>query len=127
VDPEAGNRRHLATIGDTLGLNREFVVDVARRGQDAVIDRTEMVDETGAHGRMLAMVQQLGMARQDAAEKGQQLPPGAIEQVCTMLCRRYQVPEEIGIKLLAAVDDTFRRTVKKIAHEATKKELYPDG
>jgi len=46
----------IRSLGDALGLAPEFTEDIIRRGEDAVIDRVNITDKTGAFVAGLSIV-----------------------------------------------------------------------
>ena len=46
----------IRSLGDALGLAPEFTDDIIRRGEDAVIDRVNLTDKTGAFIAGLSIV-----------------------------------------------------------------------
>jgi len=113
-------------LGKLLGLDIDFVVEVVRRGQDAVIDRAESVDRTGAHGLVLGMVQQLGMLVQQSAEEGQGVQDGQIAEASALICQGFGVPEDIGLYILGSVWETFQHAVGQLNHNAIRQEIESD-
>lgn len=108
-------RRELVTqFGTALGLHPEFIAAVAADGQQAIIERAELVDETGGQARALLMVQQLGMFMQKSAEAGEKLPPGAILDAIELIAKHNDVDEDLGVMLLGSVLEVFQQTLRRL-------------
>jgi hypothetical protein len=110
--------RQLAKV---LGLHPQFGQQVARRGRDAVIDRAELTDQTGALGLGLLMVEQLGEFMQLQAQSGQKVRPGVLMQAIEVIARKNQVDPDTGLYLLGTVVEMFQRATARLS------EGYEDG
>lgn len=109
-------KRRMADFGKALGLHPDFMADVAQRGQVAVIDRSELVDLTGAHGRLLSIVQRLGATMQDKAEEtGEPMPPGEMMEWIAMLADEHQVDRGVALRLVGAAVEVLRAAMGNLA------------
>ena len=116
----------LNRFGEALGLHPDFIRDVALRGQTAIIDRTDMIDGNGAQGRMLAMVQQVGMALQQRMPREKAPKEGEIMDTIVFFADRYRVPHDSALHLVGAVREAFQQTARRVAKGATgSKEASP--
>lgn len=109
-------------FGETLGLHPTFVKDVMARGEVAIIERAQTVDQTGAHARLLAMTQAYGEFLTNIEVEGQQVPPGAKVDAMRMIGEHFSVPVRVAVELLGAVDEFFEHTVRTILSSQPEQE-----
>lgn len=107
-------RTLIQQFGQTLGLDPEFVAAVAADGQSAVIDRAELVDQTGAQAVALRMVQQLGVFMQGQAESQGDMRSGVILEMAERIGKQNGVDEDLAVMLLGSVLEVFQQTVKRL-------------
>jgi len=108
----------VTAFGQMLGLHPEFVTDVVARGQEAIIQRAEVVDQIGGQGKLLGMAQQLGMFLQRRLESAGPPKMGAIQDAIEMIADANQVPRDTALYLLGAVFESFQRACKRLGKGA---------
>jgi len=98
-----------------LGLDPTFARKVDTYGQRAIIERVRSVDQTGAHGRFLSLVQQFGMFFDDQMAEGQPMDEGVMGDAIDQLAQLHGVDPQLGIRLVGAVMETFELTLRRMA------------
>lgn len=109
-------------FGVALGLDESFLKQVSLRGEMAIIDRVQSVDATGAHGRLLSIVQQFGAFVVDAAAHEEQISEGTLGEAITSIARLHGVTPQLGVRLVGAIWETYRATLEKLALEEPEGE-----
>jgi len=109
----------IGQLGEALGLDPEFVSDVQQRGMAAVIDRAEVVDQTGAHGRLLGMVQMYGRQMEWGVQRVRPIPPGGQMEMAQKIAERLGVSPEEGIYLLGAVAEVYGAVARHLSRGKT--------
>ena len=102
-------------FGKILGLHPQFLLDVEMRGQDAIIDRAAMVDVTGGHGRILAMMQHVGKVMESRLLN----PMDALEtgDLVSALARQYGVDERLAVRLVGYGLETFQTAMRRMRQQ----------
>ena len=100
--------------GKALGLNEGFLRQVESQGQGAIISRVRHVDASGAHGRLLSMVQQYGMWLEDQMAEERPIDEGLIGDVVMQLAEMHGVRPELAMRLVGAVMETWQLTVRRL-------------
>ena len=98
-----------------LGLDPTFARKVDTYGQRAIIERVRSVDQTGAHGRFLSLVQQFGMFFDDQLFEEKPLTEGIMGDAIDQLAQLHGVDPQLGIRLVGAVMETFELTLRRMA------------
>ena len=119
----ARRREQTLLLAESLGAHPEFAEAVADRGISAVIERAEMVDSTGALGRLLLMTMLLSQTIQDNLVAGQPPQAGMIEQAATMISQHYGIPPDIGTHLLGGVYEVCKQAIQRAGRLAGQKEV----
>lgn len=110
-------QRIIDELGDQLGLSRSFVTDIKTRGQQAVIDQVDTLDETeaGNLGRFLGAIQQYGMWLEGRmAEKGL-VAPGREGDVLSFAGDLLGLQGEHAVNLGGDVLDAYEMVVQRMA------------
>lgn len=116
----AGHAEKIGALGMVLGLDEQFVQAAQNAGQDAVIDRAELVDETGAHGIVLLLVQRLGaFIDETLAHRGQMPKVGVIAQAVEHIAGQLGVDPQMALMLAGSVLETFQSGARRLAREAS--------
>ena len=114
----------LGALGTALGLDPSFIADVQARGIDAILDRAQMIDDTGAQARILGMCQQLGYVLQAAAAKRKRMPDmGMMLQATKKICAVHEVPPALGVYLIGAVVEVYQQAAARLARGENEDEL----
>ena len=103
-------------FAQALGLHEEFVGDVQRRGQAAIIDRCTQ-EASGAMPRILRVAQRVG----DWID-GRMPEPGvpnsrAILNAVEYIARDEGVPEDLAVDLFGPVWDAYGALANRLAYE----------
>lgn len=106
-------------FGAVLGLNPGFLRRVERFGQKAIIERVRAVDQTGAHGRFLSLVQQFGMWFDDEMAEQKPMDEGVMGEAIDQLAQLHGIDPQLAIRLMGAVLETFQLTLKRSALEGS--------
>ena len=117
----------LSQYGELLGLDSDFLADVARRGQIAIIDRAETVDEAGAHATLLAMTQIVGTVMQQKMQRGQRVQQGVIEDAAWKAGALFGVPGPMAVSLVGATLDVFQEGVDRLSQGMPGEENAATG
>ena len=102
-------------FGTALGLDESFLKQVNLRGQRTIIERVESIDATGAHGRLLSMVQQFGAYILDALAHQAELSEGTMGDAVTSIARLHGVNPQLGTRLVGAIWEVYRAALGKLA------------
>ena len=113
------HREDVMMLGQALGLNPAFIAQVQARGQGAVIDRAEMVDQRGAQTRLLAMVQALGIFLQEAVGSGGDTREGVVAEAIVAIAQHHQVSPRVGLMLVGSVLEAFQQAAASAAEGMT--------
>jgi len=100
--------RRIAALGELLGFHKSFIEDVAARGQEAVIDRVAITDQTGAQSRLLALTQVLGSYIEGRMERGIWPGPEELLEVVADLAQQFEIQPLEAVELLDPVLEIYR-------------------
>ena len=103
-------------LGEALGLHPEFVGDVERRGQTAIIDRA-IGERSGAMPRILRIAQRVGAWMDSRMPEPGPPDPRAIMEAVEYVARDEGVPPELAVDLFAPVWDAWGAIATRLAHE----------
>ena len=121
-EPTAGEiaarkREQMLRLGQALGLNEEFVRDVAARGQLAIIDRTMAVDKTGAHARLMALVQRIAIFVEENVIAGRQVPPEAMLDTIETMAEQLEINPAMGIEVVGPVLEVYQEATRFLSQQ----------
>jgi len=107
VDIDAVESERLQSLAGALGLHGDFVDDVKMRGEDAIIDRVEETDATGALAKMMRVIQQFGTWMEERMARGR--PPEAqeVKKAISHLARKVNAdPNETYQLVMSVMEQT---------------------
>jgi len=114
-------KARVGQLGGALGLDPQFVSQVQTGGMGAVQARAEMIDQTGAHGRVLLMAEQFGIFIQEQIERGAApIKPAELLQAAQMISQAHGVNPEIGVHLLGTVLEVYQDAADRLAQDTYK-------
>ena len=102
-------------FGTALGLDMSFLKQVDLRGKAAIIDRVQTIDVTGAHGRLLSMVQHFGMFLIDRVAHKKHTGEGPLGDAISSIARLHGVNPQLGVRLIGAIWTVYRATLQQRA------------
>lgn len=114
-DRDEAERERLVAFGGALGLDEQFVADVATRGVPAVLDRLKAVGDDGQQMRLVAMAQQVGTYIQRKQELGERVGPGHIQDAVVALSKIHRIDADDGLMLIGAAWEAMQHTARTLA------------
>lgn len=105
----------ITQFGQALGLDSDFLKDVELKGQAAIINRVRYIDETGAHGRLLSVVQQIGAFLDRRMMKGQPTRSEEILAAVGEMAEFHGVNKRLTATLVGAILETYQHTLGRLA------------
>ena len=110
--PDSTTERMMG-LARTLGLTEGTARSVAAGGQMAVIARTQAMDETGAYGRMMAIVQRVGLLLDEHAMMGEPASDEDVLEATVMAAESFDVNPALAADLVGAVIEVYQGAVQK--------------
>lgn len=114
-DVQRGLWRRSQELGEALGLHPAFIRDVQARGQDAVIDRAESVDQTGVHALLLSMAQEFGSFLQEASYREERPDLDDHMQAMVETGHRHGIEPQLSLLLLGSLQEIFTAAAQNTA------------
>ena len=106
----------IAQFGEAVGLHEDTIHKVQTRGQNALIDRAQRFDKTGALGRVMSICQRLGCWMQENEEAGGTPPqPGQLIEAIAGLGDEHDIDRLVALRLVGTVIEVFQQATGSIA------------
>ncbi len=100
-------------LARSLGLTEGTGRAVAAGGQMAVIARTQAADETGAYGRMMAIVQRVGLVLDEHAMMNEPASDEDVLEATVMVAQDFDVNPVLAADIVGSVIDVYRGAVQQ--------------
>ncbi len=123
---ESPSVERMMVLGQALGLHQDFLRDVAVRRQEAIIDRAQSVDTTGAHARMLALVQRVAIYTE---ERIMAQEPGSPKELLTAIgsfAQNLGIQPAEAVELVGPVLEIYQRASQLLARGGNEQRIRED-